>query len=68
LQPSIGEPETVTLVKKPEETTPTPDSIEDQITSMTQTLKALDVVPPVLPVFDDDDEPKGGFFSRFKRS
>ena len=43
-----------------------PDSIEDQITSMTQTLKALDVSPPMLE--DDDDGSKGGFFSRFKRS
>jgi hypothetical protein len=61
----------------------TPDPIEDQInTSMTQTLKALDVRPPVLDRttrFDDDDdddddevsegqEKKGGFFSRFRRS
>ena len=60
-----------------------PDPIEDQInTSMTQTLKALDVRPPVLDRttrFDDDDqdddedlseekEKKGGFFSRFRRS
>ena len=54
----------------------TPEPIEDQInTSLTQTLKALNVPPPVssrdAPVsFDDDDqeEKKGGFFSRFKRS
>jgi hypothetical protein len=55
----------------------TPEPIEDQInTSLTQTLKALNVPPPVssrdTPVsFDDDDdedEKKGGFFSRFKRS
>jgi len=57
----------------------TPDSIEDQITSMTQTLKALNVRPPISsdrPVGvrddddddDDDDEKKGGFFSRFRRS
>jgi type II secretory pathway predicted ATPase ExeA len=62
----------------------TPDPIEDQIiTSMTQTLKALDVKPPVLDrtsrigddqLDDDDDdafyedqEKKGGFFSRFRR-
>ncbi len=45
-----------------------PDSIEDQInTSMTQTLKALNVTPPVFDD-DDDDENRGGFFSRFKRS
>jgi MSHA biogenesis protein MshM len=39
---------------------PTPDPIEDQInTSMTQTLKALDVEPPVLdrsPRIDDDHD------------
>jgi hypothetical protein len=61
----------------------TPDPIEDQInTSLTQTLKALDVSPPVLDRTtridhdsddDDDDEheeqpKKGGFFSRFRRS
>jgi hypothetical protein len=45
-----------------------PESIEDQInTSMTQTLKALDVVPPVNDDHMENDEPKGGFFSRFKR-
>lgn len=44
-----------------------PESIEDQInTSITQTLKALSVRPP--QNFEDDDEPKGGFFSRFRRS
>ena len=50
-----------------------PESIEDQInTSMTQTLKALNVRPP--PTIsdddddDDDDESKGGFFNRFRRS
>jgi type II secretory pathway predicted ATPase ExeA len=43
-----------------------PESIEDQInTSMTQTLQTLSVRPPAE---DDDDESKGGFFSRFKRS
>jgi hypothetical protein len=60
----------------------TPAPIEDQInTSMTQTLKALDVRPPVLDRtsrFGDDDEDddavsaeqekRGGFFSRFRRS
>ena len=45
-----------------------PESIEDQInTSMTQTLKALNVVPPVNDDQMEYDEPKGGFFSRFKR-
>ena len=62
---------------------PTPDPIEDQInTSMTQTLKALDVRPPILDRtarFEDDDnddddesleesDKKEGFFSRFRRS
>ena len=57
----------------------TPEPIEDQInTSMTQTLKALNVRPPISggrrsrDADDDDDdadeEKKGGFFSRFKRS
>jgi type II secretory pathway predicted ATPase ExeA len=56
----------------------TPASIEDQInTSMTQTLKALDVHPPLLDreellILDDDDEnqeqKKSGFFNRFRRS
>jgi len=46
-----------------------PESIENQInTSMTQTLKALNVVPPINDDHMDDDELKGGFFSRFKRS
>ena len=47
-----------------------PDSIEEQITtSMTQTMKALNVTPNPTPVNDDDDdeEEKGGFFSRFRR-
>jgi general secretion pathway protein A len=44
-----------------------PESIEDQInTSITQTLKALSVRPP--QNLEEDDEPKGGFFSRFRRS
>ena len=81
LPPSLREPENV-----PEDTddeaTPrpvgTPESIEDQInTSMTQTLKALNVKPPVSErgresssAFDDEEpeESKSGFFSRFKRS
>ena len=49
-----------------------PKSIEDQInTSLTQTLKTLDIVPPVtggVSDDDDDEENKGGFLSRFKRS
>mgnify|MGYP001821051442 FL=1 len=56
----------------------TPEPIEDQInTSMTQTLKALNVRPPIsnhddvddaLDEDDDEGEKKGGFFSRFRRS
>jgi type II secretory pathway predicted ATPase ExeA len=52
----------------------TPEPIEDQInTSMTQTLKALNVRPPISNRDLDDDpehdeEKKGGFFSRFRRS
>ena len=50
----------------------TPDSIEDQIdTSMTETFKALNISPPISSEDvdeDDEDEQKGGFFSRFKRS
>ncbi len=47
-----------------------PDPIEDQITtSLTQTMKALKVNPDPAAINDDDkDEPKGGFFSRFRRS
>ena len=68
LHPSIQEPEVVTNNQAVQIPVATPESIEDQInTSMTQTLKALNVVPPVIDV-DDDDEAKGGFFSRFKRS
>ena len=68
LHPSIQEPKVVTNNQAVQTPVATPESIEDQInTSMTQTLKALNVVPPVIDV-DDDDEAKGGFFSRFKRS
>ena len=43
-----------------------PGSIEDQITtSITQTLKALNVRPPA---DDDEDDEKKGFFSRFRKS
>ncbi len=48
-----------------------PDPIEEQITtSLTQTMKALNVSPEPRAVNDDDDndERKGGFFSRFRRS
>lgn len=58
-EPVAGNPEPV--VK--------PESIEDQInTSMTQTLKALNVRPPVNDDNIDDGDAKRGFFSRFKRS
>jgi len=52
----------------------TPEPIEDQInTSMTQTLKALNVRPPISnrdldDEHDHEEEKKGGFFSRFRRS
>ena len=50
-----------------------PDSIEEQITtSLTQTMKALKVNPDPAAINDDgdddEDERKGGFFSRFRRS
>ena len=51
-----------------------PEPIEEQITtSMTQTLKALNVRSDPAPVNDDDDDDddddrKSGFFSRFRRS
>ena len=46
-----------------------PETIEDQInTSMTQTLEALNVRPPVNDDHLDGGELKGGFFSRFKRT
>ncbi len=47
----------------------TPGSFEDQInTSLTQTLKALDVKPPLSDDDDDKEEDKDGFLSRFKLS
>lgn len=45
-----------------------PAPIEDQIkTSITQTLKALEI-PDDLEDDESEDEPKRGFFSRFRRS
>jgi len=67
LHPSIREPEATSEERSPP--SGVPESIEDQInTSLTQTLKALNVVPPVNDDDMDDEEAKGGFFSRFKRS
>jgi len=69
LHPSLREPEPQArqaAAPTDNATAESPHSIEDQITSMTQTLKALNVSPPMLE--DDDDDRKGGFFSRFKRS
>jgi general secretion pathway protein A len=67
LHPSIREPEATSEERLPPSSAP--ESIEDQInTSMTQTLKALNVVPPVIDDDMDDEEARGGFFSRFKRS
>ena len=51
--------------RKPEEM---PSSIEDQINSATQTLKTLRIPPSALADNDDEESPKGGFFSCFKRS
>jgi hypothetical protein len=77
LHPSLREPEAASPKGASNGSSPpqqTPESIEDQInTSMTQTLKALNVRPPISErnaprgFDDDDDEKKGGFFSRFKR-
>lgn len=54
---------------EPPPPTAQPESIEDQInTSMTQTLQALGNTRPPDVDDDDDEKPKGGFFSRFKRS
>ena len=65
--PTPGKPDAVPEFQPTPKPVSAPDSIEDQInTSMTQTLKALNVTPPILDD-DDDDENKGGFFSRFKR-
>ncbi len=69
LHPSIREPEAVTSTEPTESPGTPPEPIEDQInTSMTQTLKALNVRPPVNDDDMDDGEGKGGFFSRFKRT
>jgi hypothetical protein len=80
VNPSPHEPEgTPPPVASSEPPAPvaTPEPIEDQInTSLTQTLKALNVRPPISddqPTAydedeDDEQEEKSGFFSRFRRS
>ncbi|MDX2412510.1 MAG: hypothetical protein QNK34_11190, partial [Woeseiaceae bacterium] len=46
-----------------------PESIEDQInTSITQTLKALNVRPPAGLVVENDGGEKKSFFGRFRKS
>ena len=68
LHPSIRESDATANGQPTAESTGSPESIEDQInTSMTQTLKALNVSPPVNDDDMDDDDRKGSFFSRFKR-
>jgi hypothetical protein len=66
LHPSIQEPEASQITQHKSAASQDPEPIEDQITSMTQSLKALTVTPPLAD--DDESEEKGGFFSRFKRS
>lgn len=62
LHPSLREP-------RDEPAQDAPESIEDQInTSITQTLKALKVPLPGALDETDEDEPKKGFLSRFRRS
>ncbi len=72
LHPSLREPEKPATNHVPPAATEAPESIEDQINiSMTQTLKALKIQPPVSghdAEDEDDQKGKSGFFSRFKRS
>ena len=73
LHPSLREPEPKAANDAAQPVSGTkPEPIEDQINiSMTQTLKALNVRPPVSGNDDGDDDDtkaKSGFFSRFKRS
>ena len=70
---STGKPDAGTqkVANAPPPPAVNPDPIEEQITtSLTQTMKALKVNPDPAAVNDDDndDERKGGFFSRFRRS
>ena len=65
------EPGPTATAKKTPASKPVP--IEEQITtSLTQTLEALNVRPEPTAINDDpddnEDDEKGGFFSRFKRS
>jgi len=80
LHPSLQKPENAapnTSAKVSPTSFSIPESIEDQInTSMTQTLKALNVAPPIserttwdsAPDDEEQEPTKSGFFSRFKRS
>ncbi|MDJ0918419.1 MAG: hypothetical protein QNJ05_11685 [Woeseiaceae bacterium] len=55
--------------KKPVKPKEKPVPIEDQIDiSMTNTMKALNIDPEMLePPKDEEESPKGGFFSRFRK-
>ena len=58
-----------TTMHEPPHASEKPESIEEQInTSITQTLKALNVRPAAGLVVEDDEEEKKGFFSRFRKS
>jgi type II secretory pathway predicted ATPase ExeA len=70
--PSLSGGESIVMAEgtssgKPRKPEDMPLSIEDQINSATQTLKTLKIPSSALADNDDDDRPKGGFFSRFKR-
>ena len=66
---SIREPESTAASRPKGAPAELHESIEDQMnTSMTQTLKALNVTPPVIDADGDDEELRGGFFNRFRRS
>jgi len=58
-----------TTMHEPPHASEKPESIEEQInTSITQTLKTLNVRPAAGLVVEDDEEEKKGFFSRFRKS
>jgi len=60
LNPSISEPEAAPDFQPTPMPVSAPESIEDQInTSLTQTLKALNVTPPVINDDEDDTEKAG---------